>query len=68
LKEKGSFIFVSSKRNLDEKFTTFDMIHDALKIKSNLMLEFKKNENLYEARVLDPLGNVFLNWEKSSGW
>jgi len=65
LKEKGAFIFVSSKRNLDEKLTTFDMIYDALKIKSNLVLEFKKKEEKYVARVIDPLGNVFLDWESN---
>jgi hypothetical protein len=65
LKENGNFIFVSSKRNMDEKLTTFDMIYDALKIKSNLMLEFKRNEMVYLARVLDPLGNVFLDFNSN---
>jgi hypothetical protein len=63
LKSKhNSFVLVSSKRNLDEKLTTFDMICDALKIKSNLTLEFKKNQDRYVSRILDPLGNVFLDF------
>lgn len=63
LKSKhNSFILVSSKRNLDERLTTFDMVHEALKIKSNLTLEFKKNHDKYISRILDPLGNVFLDF------
>lgn len=62
LKEYGNFVFVSSKRNLNQKLTTFDIVSDALKIKSNLVLEFKKSQDKYSARVLDPLGNAFLDW------
>jgi hypothetical protein len=58
----NSFVFVSSKRNLEHRLTTFDIVHEALKIKSNLILEFGKQEGRYSARVLDPLGNVFLDY------
>ena len=62
LKNKGNFVFVSSKRNLEEKLTPLDLVYDALNIKSNLTLEFKKNQDKYVSRVLDPLGNVFLDY------
>ncbi len=62
LKDHGQFVLVSSKRNMDGKLSTLDMIHDALAIKSNLVVEFGGTDKKYEVRVLDPLGNVFLDW------
>ena len=52
-------ILVISKNNIDNKYTPLHLIARMLKVKSNLMLEFGKTENVYCARVLDPLGNSF---------
>jgi hypothetical protein len=63
-----ALVLVSSKRNFNKEYSDYDLIYHALMNKSNLIVEFSNNplaEKLtYEARVLDPLGNLFLDKTK----
>lgn len=61
-KENSKCILVTSKRNTDCKYAFGDLIARALGLKSNLLLEFVCKDNLYRGRVLDPLGNVFVDF------
>ena len=54
-------IVVGSKRNIDNELSFGEIVYDALSIKANLMVEFGKEDERYTARVLDPLGNVFVS-------
>ena len=54
-------VLVTSKRNTEGKYAFEDLIYRALDIKSNLLVEFTKPGNRYMGRVIDPLGNVFLD-------
>jgi hypothetical protein len=62
LKDKNSFFYISSRRNLGGKISTDEIVRDALKIKSNLVVEFKKSQEKYFARVLAPTKHLFLDW------
>ena len=63
LKRKtSSFTLTTSKRNLENKFGFADLVYFALQNRSNLYVEFNKEKGLYHARVLDVLGNVYLNY------
>jgi hypothetical protein len=55
-----SFILISSKRNIDKRYSFADLLYHSLKIKSNLLLEFSNLNKKYKARLIDPLGNVFI--------
>lgn len=51
-------ILITSKRNLDGKYSFGDIVRRALGTKSNLLIEFTKGEsNLFNMSVIDPLGN-----------
>jgi hypothetical protein len=53
-------MLVSSKNNLDGKYTVSDLVAHGLMMKSNLMVEFAWGVNcLIFMRLLDPLGNVW---------
>ncbi len=54
-------LLVTSKRNLDGKYSIQDIIYHALNIKSNLVLEIFKatDSDRYGCRILDPLCNCF---------
>jgi hypothetical protein len=52
-------MFVSSKRNIDQKYTIQDIIAHGLNLKSNLILEIVNVAGIYEGRLLDPLGNLW---------
>ncbi len=52
-------MLVSSKRNIDNKYSFQDLIQRSLALKSNLSIEFSKNNGLYNMRLFDPLGNVW---------
>lgn len=52
-------MLVSSKRNIDNKYSFHDLIKRALSLKSNLVIEFSKINNLYCMKLFDPLGNVW---------
>ncbi|MFH0868795.1 MAG: class II aldolase/adducin family protein [archaeon] len=57
-------VLVTSKRNVDGKYTFEDLTYRALGIKSNLFVEFIKENDRYKGRVADPLGNVFLDYSE----
>ena len=52
-------MLVSSKRNIDNKYSFQDLLQRALSLKSNLTVEFSKNNNIYGMKLFDPLGNVW---------
>lgn len=52
-------MFVSSKRNIDNKYSFEDLLQRSLSLKSNLAIEFTKAGQLYNMRLFDPLGNVW---------
>ena len=52
-------MFVSSKRNIDNKYSFQDLLQRSFALKSNLTIEFSKNDNKYNMRLFDPLGNVW---------
>jgi hypothetical protein len=52
-------IFITSKRNDDNKYTFAELISRALAIKANLTIEFSKCEDKFNMMLFDPLGNVF---------
>lgn len=52
-------LFVSSKRNDDNKYTFKHLIGRALTSKSNLFIEFKVKDKV-TASLFDPLGNCYL--------
>jgi hypothetical protein len=56
-----SCLLITSKRNLDEKYTATDIIYRALKIKSNLVIEFGRIGEKLSGRIMDPLGNLFID-------
>lgn len=63
LKQKSnSFILVSSIRNIEKRHSLGDLLQHSLRIKSNLLIEFTAESGVYYSRILDPLGNVFLDY------
>lgn len=50
---------VSSKRNVDNKYSFQDLLQKSFALKSNLTIEFSKNNDLYIMKLFDPLGNVW---------
>jgi len=60
-------VLVSSKRNVDQKYTVRDLLYHALDVKSNVFVEFTKQGELYAGRVMDPLANVFLDTTTNFG-
>ena len=52
-------MLVSSKRNLDYKYSFQDLLQRSFALKSNLTIEFSKSSNLYSMKLFDPLGNVW---------
>lgn len=60
-------VLITSKRNLEGKYTFLDLIFHAIGIKSNLFVEFSKKGEKYQGRVIDPLGNVFFNYNDDFG-
>jgi hypothetical protein len=55
-------LLITSKRNVEKAYDFQGVLQHALRIKSNLMLEFVSREGIYHGRVLDPLGNAFLDY------
>lgn len=60
-KRNNNFVLISSQRNLENKLNFLEIINRSLINKSNLHIEFSFNENKYNARIIDPLGNVYAN-------
>ena len=52
-------MLITSKRNVDHKYTFQDLLQRALHIKANLCVEFTKDNGVYGMRLFDPLGNVW---------
>ena len=52
-------MLVSSKRNVDNKYSFQDLLQRSFALKSNLTIEFSKKNDLYSMRLFDPLGNVW---------
>lgn len=52
-------MLVSSKRNVDNKYSFQDLLQRSFALKSNLTIEFSKNDNKYNMKLFDPLGNVW---------
>ena len=54
-------LLVTSKNNLDKKYSTQDLIARMLQNKSNLMIEFSTcgEGNEFTGSLLDPLGNMY---------
>ena len=52
-------MLVTSKRNVDNKYTFQELIQRALFSKANLCIEFIKENQKYGMRLFDPLGNVW---------
>lgn len=53
-------ILISSKRNDNNKYSFAELINRALQQKSNLTVEFSKQQTgLFHMRVFDPLGTLF---------
>ena len=52
-------MLVSSKRNIDNKYSFEDLLQRSFALKSNLTIEFTKSNSLYSMKLFDPLGNVW---------
>lgn len=52
-------MLVSSKRNVDNKYSFQDLLQRSFALKSNLTIEFTKFDSLYNMKLFDPLGNVW---------
>ena len=52
-------MLVTSKRNVDSKYTFQELIQRTLATKANLCVEFSKDKGNYIMRLFDPLGNVW---------
>lgn len=52
-------MLVSSKRNVDNKYSFQDLLQRSFALKSNLTIEFTKTDNLYNMKLFDPLGNTW---------
>lgn len=52
-------MLVSSKRNIDNKYSFQDLLQRALSLKANLTIEFSNFNNLYSMKLFDPLGNIW---------
>ena len=52
-------MLVSSKRNVDGKYSFQELLQRSFALKSNLTVEFTKVNNLYNMKLFDPLGNVW---------
>lgn len=52
-------MLVSSKRNLNHEYTFQDLLQRSFALKSNLTIEFTKENDLYYMKLFDPLGNLW---------
>ncbi len=52
-------MLVSSKRNVDRKYSFQDLLQRSFSLKSNLTIEFGMVDNKYYMRLFDPLGNMW---------
>ena len=62
-------MLVTSKRNVDNKYSFQELLQRSLSLKANLTVEFSKVDDKYNMKLFDPLGNVWyegLNIEECS--
>ena len=52
-------ILISSKRNIDNKYSFQDLLQRSFALKSNLTIEFSKTNTKYNMKLFDPLGNIW---------
>lgn len=52
-------MLVSSKNNTYDRYTFQDLLQRSFALKSNLVIEFKLIDKIYQMRLFDPLGNVW---------
>lgn len=52
-------MLISSKRNVDNKYSFQDLLQRSFALKSNLTIEFTKSGESYDMKLFDPLGNVW---------
>ena len=52
-------MLVSSKRNIDNKYSFQNLLERAFELKSNLTIEFSNRDDKYYMRLFDPLGNMW---------
>lgn len=52
-------MLISSKRNVDNKYSFQDLLQKSLASKSNLTIEFTKPNDVYSMKLFDPLGNIW---------
>ncbi len=56
-------MLVSSKRNVHNEYSFEELLQRGFALKSNLTVEFKKDNDLYSMRLFDPLGNIWYEGE-----
>lgn len=62
-------ILVTSKNNLDDRYTRQHLVARMLKVKANLCVEFNRSaDGSFVASVLDPLGNSFCEKAPNIGY
>lgn len=67
-KKNPKCVLVTSKSNMDDEYKPLDIIERALRTKSNLLVEFSRDENKnVVATVWDALGNIYLEKSSSPG-
>ncbi len=66
-KRNKACVLVTSKRNVDERYSFHELLFHALENKSNLFVELKRKGERYVGRIIDPLGNVFLDYNEDFG-
>jgi len=62
-RENHTCTLVISKRNDNDQYSFADLVQRMLTKRANLFVEIKKGERIM-GRVLDPLGNMFLDWSE----
>lgn len=56
-------IVITSKRNYDSEYPLSYLVNHALGLKSNLLIEFTKRDDVVFSRVIDPLGTVWCDYD-----
>lgn len=60
--QNPSCILITSKRNIDGKYTVADISEQAISLQSNIVLELGKIGDVFKSRILDPYGNMYLDF------
>ncbi|KKL09469.1 hypothetical protein LCGC14_2565540 [marine sediment metagenome] len=62
-KKNPHCLLVTSKNNLEDRYSHHEIVDRALKTRSNLLIELTIADNVWEATIWDALGNVYLQKE-----